>query len=106
MKRATKKNIISELSAIAFSDMAKYVSIETDPEEGQVLRITDTSVLKSDARKAICSVKTGTKGIEVKLYDKMRALELLGRMLGIFTANGNDEKEALEELKTFFETGL
>lgn len=96
--------MLKELSAIAFSDFTDLVSVETDPEEGQVIVIKDTSLLKRDCRKAISSVKAGTKGVEIKLYDKLRALELLGRVNGIFSDKDAGEKEALDELKALFET--
>ena len=105
MKKITRRTVLNELSAIAFSDFSKFVSLETLPERGQVMVITDTDILKSDCRKAISGIKMGTKGIEIKLYDKLRALELLGKVCGIFSPDDDGEKEALEQLKKLFETG-
>ena len=50
---------------------------------------------------AVASIKAGTKGIEVKLYDKLRALELLGKIYGVFGGDISEE-EAVENLKKFF----
>ena len=47
-------------------------------EKGQKPVITDSAALNKGSRHAPASVKEGTKGIEVKLYDKMKALEMLG----------------------------
>ncbi len=102
MQKITKNKIIGELAAIAFSDFTKLVSLETLPDKGQVMTVTDTRLLKRDSARAIASLKAGTRGIEVKLYDKLRALELLGKIYGVF---GSDisEGEAIDKLKDFFE---
>ena len=38
---------------------------------------------------AIAGIKEGKHGIEVSSYDKVRALELLGKHLGLFDGKGN-----------------
>lgn len=103
MRRITKEKIIGELAAIAFSDYTKVVSLETLPEKGQVMTVTDTRLLRRDCARSVASIKAGTKGIEIKLYDKLRALELLGKVYGIF-GGGVSEGEAVERLREFFET--
>ena len=103
MKKITKKAVLSELAAIAFSDFSKFAAISDDGNGEQVIILTATDRLSSDSRKAISSVKAGTKGIEIKLYDKLRALELLGRVCGIYGSGDSDEKEAIENLKGLFE---
>ena len=45
---------------------------------------TDTKELSEDQIKAIAGIKEGKFGIELKLNDKEKALELLGRHLGMF----------------------
>ncbi|MCM1579226.1 MAG: terminase small subunit [Ruminococcus sp.] len=102
MKRISKKRIMAEIAAIAFSDFTKYVRVEDVPGEGQVLTVTDSGSLSCDCRRAVCSIKAGTKGIEVKLYDKLRALELLGRAYGAFAAD-DDEDEAVDKLMKMLE---
>ena len=47
-----------------------------------------TDELTDDQRKALSVIKKGRDGFEVKPYDKLRALELLGRHLGMW-----DKKE-------------
>lgn len=44
-----------------------------------------TDELSDIDKKAIASIKRGKNGIEVSTCDKVRALELLGRHLGMFT---------------------
>lgn len=105
IKRPTKKNVLAELSAIAFSDFSDFVRLEPDDEEGTVLRVTSTELLKKDARKAVCSVKNGTKGVEIKLYDKLKALELIGRVCGVFSEKETPDTAALEQLRSMIVKG-
>ncbi len=104
MRKISKKRIMAEIAAIAFSDFTKYVSVEDVPGEGQILTVTDSKCLSRDCKRAVCSVKAGTKGIEVKLYDKLRALELLGKAYGAFAAD-EGEDEAADRLMKLLETG-
>lgn len=101
MRKISKDKIIGEIAAVAFSDFTKFVSLETLPERGQVMTVTDTALLNRQSAKAVASIKAGTKGIEVKLYDKLRALELLGKIYGVFGGDISEE-EAVENLKNFF----
>jgi phage terminase small subunit len=51
--------------------------------------ITDTADLPEDKAAALASIKQTANGIDVKLHDKVRALELLGKAVGMF-----DNREA------------
>lgn len=103
MRKITKKAVLNELAAIAFSDFSKFAKVDVDEKGEQVIILTDTGKLSADSRKALCSVKAGTKGIEIKLYDKLRALEILGRVCGIYGGEDEDEKTAIAELRSLFE---
>ncbi|MDE6593790.1 MAG: terminase small subunit [Oscillospiraceae bacterium] len=104
MRKISRKRILAEIAAIAFSDFTKYVNVEDVPGEGQILAVTDSKGLSRDSKRAVCSIKAGTKGIEVKLHDKLRALELLGRAYGAFAAD-EDGDEATDRLMKLLETG-
>lgn len=96
----TQDMVLHELARVAFAngtDFAKIVSTSVPTtvvdEEGnlqQVIRRTqrvelvDTDRVNPEKRAAIAGIKEGKHGIEVKSYDKVRALELLGRHLGLF----------------------
>ena len=60
-----------------------------DPDTGQ-LRMEDavelipTADLSEDKKAAIASIKEGRYGISVETYDRVKALELIGRHLGMF----------------------
>ena len=68
-----------ELAAIAVAKATDFVQIS----HGNVI-LTDTSKLSENQIKAIAGIKEGKNGIELKLNDKEKALELLGRHLGMF----------------------
>jgi phage terminase small subunit len=64
-------------------------SYVVDPDTGQmqtrdVVRIIPTEELPEEKRAAISAIKETKFGINVETYDRVRALELLGRHLGMF----------------------
>ena len=89
----TQDRVLEELAAIAFARATDYAEVKDD----QVF-ITDTAGLSENQIKAIAGIKQGKFGIEVKLNDKEKALELLGRHLGMFKERV--EVSGLEEEKT------
>ena len=76
----TADRVLSELAAIAFSDRTEIAKIT---EKGFV-EFTPTDKLSSEVKKTISGIKEGKFGIEVATADKVKALELLGKHLGIF----------------------
>ena len=83
--------VLRELGNIAFADAADYVAVE----EGRIC-VKDTGVLPLEKRAAIAFVKEGTKGVEVKLHDKLRALEILGKAAGLFSEREKKEEQEKE----------
>jgi len=75
----TQDMVVEELASIAFSKATDYVQIV----KGRVV-IKDTDVLSDAQVRAIAGIKEGANGIEIKMNDKEKALELLGRHLGMF----------------------
>lgn len=90
----TIEDIVNELSVIAFGDRTEIAKVETEPvvdeKTGKVkyhrthLDITDTEKLSVNAKKIVSGYKLTTAGISVETCDKMKALELLGKYLGMF----------------------
>ncbi|MFR9064205.1 MAG: terminase small subunit [[Clostridium] scindens] len=74
----TQDRVVQELAAIAFARATDYAEIV----DGSV-RIRNTGDCLT-SRSAIAGIKEGANGIEVKLNDKQKALELLGRHLGMW----------------------
>ena len=67
------------MAAIAFARATDYAEVI----DGMV-NIRDTEELTENQVRAIAGIKEGKFGIELKLNDKEKALELLGRHLGMF----------------------
>lgn len=95
----TQDRVIEELAAIAFAKATDYAEVK-----GGYVRIRDTAELSNEQVKAIAGIKEGANGIEIKMNDKEKALELLGRHLGMFRdklelSGGLDtEKTKLDDL--------
>lgn len=96
----TQDKVLKELAAIAFangSDFAKVVKKENEfGEEYQDVELELTDKLTVEKKKAIAGIKMGKNGIEVNTCDKVKALELLGRHLGMWNdkLQVNNEAEA------------
>lgn len=118
----TQERVIRELALIAFSNATDYarvvekkMKIEVDgvlvdvlDEDGNPIMYRTvepvlTEELTDDQKRALAVIKKGRDGLEVRPCSKEKALELLGRHLGMFTdkieANINDSvKNELAEL--------
>lgn len=80
------RRVLEELWAIAGARATDYLEVK----DGQ-LTVRDTADLP-DSR-AIASVERSTTGLKIKFYDKLRALELLGKHLGLFDGAAAREQE-------------
>ncbi|MGN0585857.1 MAG: terminase small subunit [Oscillospiraceae bacterium] len=89
----TADRVLSELAAIAFADRTEIAKIN---DKGFV-EFTPTDKLPKELKKVISGIKEGKFGIEVATADKVRALELLGKHLGIFDKR-DDNSDALAKL--------
>ena len=78
------EEILYQLSAIATADTTALVQVQDG-----ALEIRSTDQLPKKLRCAIASIEKGTGGIKVKLYDKLKALELLGKYMGLFDGGGS-----------------
>lgn len=81
----TQDMVVLELAKVAFANGTDYAKVSGG---GTRVDLTDTDRLTNDQRAAISCIKEGKFGIEVSTYDKVRALELLGKHLGIFDRGG------------------
>lgn len=100
----TQDRIIRELAAIAFGNAADYAQVVEKPmlkenEDGMLAPVYDadgnpvlvrtveptlTGKLSIEQQRALTEIRKGKDGFVVKPYDKLRALELLGKQLGMF----------------------
>lgn len=76
----TQDRVVKELAKIGFAQITDYVEINPN---GCVI-IKPTSEMPEDKIGAIAGIKEGQNGTEIKLNDKVKALELLSRHLGMF----------------------
>lgn len=88
----TQDRVLQELAAIAFAKATDYAEVKDE-----CVKVKDTEELDEQQIRAIAGIKEGKFGIEVKLNDKEKALELLGRHLGMF--KDKVEVSGLEEEK-------
>lgn len=120
----TADRVLKELASIGFAKVNDFLKIvefhrpfasydnESDDEKEKedkpvrvastykVVDIKTTDQIKPEHLPAIASVKEGPNGIEFKLHDKVKALEMIGRHLGMFndkldiTTKGESVKES------------
>jgi phage terminase small subunit len=87
----TQERVLQELAAIAFAngaDFAKVVNTGLLP----TVEMIPTDELAPEKLPAIAGIKANQYGVEVKLHDKVKALELLGKYLGTFEGGATQEQ--------------
>ena len=84
------KRILDELVVIGFARATDYLYTQ-----GDTLVIRDTDQLPPDAGAAIAGMERSSTGIKLKFYDKLKALEILGKCCGLFDGSVNTEENNL-----------
>ena len=115
----TQDMVLKELAAIGFAngaDFAKVIekiakdefgNIVMDQETGEPIKyktvdLTLTDELPEEKKKALAGIKHGKYGVVVETCDKVKALELLGKHLGMFDKSDSNE-EAIKKLDDILE---
>ena len=98
----TQDRVLQELAYIAFARVTDYATVKDD-----VVKIKNTDELTEEQIRAISGIKEGKFGIELKLNDKEKALELLGRHLGMWNDKLDIKTPAIDdsikEMEAYFE---
>jgi phage terminase small subunit len=97
----TADKVLCELANIANADITDFLefgpeTIEEVDEQGEPVRVVRSSVVVKPSSQVdgrmVAEVSQGKDGsIKFKLHDKMKALEMLGRHLSMFTDNLNHQ---------------
>lgn len=102
----TQDWVLEELRRIADvngSDFAKVVIKDGYPD----VELIPTDELSEEKRSAISAIKQGKYGISIESYDKVKALELLGRHLGMWNdkldINAPALDDSIKEMEEYFE---
>ena len=89
MENITKEKILGELAAIGFARLPDYISV-TDG----TFTVADFSALTPEQGAAVASVEKGSGGLKLKFYDKLKALELLGKAMGVFDGGVSQQEDS------------
>lgn len=98
----TVEKVLAELAKVGYangSDFARVVEksfvedikdeegniVETKEHKYKTVEVIETDRLEENKLAAIAGIKATKEGIEVKTNDKIKALELMGKYLGMFT---------------------
>ena len=94
VKSFGKEEVIACLSAIVRADVCDMIEIRDGTAS-----VRDIGEVPPECRCAVASIKNGTggKGAEVVFYDKLKALDMLCKCLGLYSQD-NDDTEAMAKL--------
>ena len=84
----TQDRVLQELAAGGFARGTDYAEIALDG----TVRLIPTEQLSGQQRAAVLGIRETRDGVEIKLADKVRALELLGKHLGLFSPGASTNK--------------
>ena len=91
----TQDRVLKELATIGFFQITDFMKVD----KGQLV-IKDTSDVELENIPAISGIKATQFGLDVRFHDKVKALELIGEHLGMWSGNtGNaDSLARLDEI--------
>jgi len=91
-KQPGPRQVVEELAAIGFARVGDQLVLD---DARKILTLPDGAAVASVER-------TGT-GLKVKFYDKLKALELLGKHLGLFDGSAKPAPQNNELLEAILE---
>ena len=97
--KLSDRAVLSEIAAIAMANTTDLMAVR----DGE-LEIRSTAELTRQQSAAIASIEKSAGGIKVKFYDKLKALELLGKHLGLFEQKGIPETSENDLLQAILQS--
>lgn len=95
----TSRQVLREIAAIAMARATDLVAVE----DGQLV-VRPTDQLSDSQAAAICSIEKSSGCLKVKFYDKLKALELLGKHLALFENKMPDADPENDLLQTILDS--
>ena len=95
-QKISAQEVLAQIRAIAMADATELTQVEN----GELV-IRSTAEISPELRCAISSVEKSAGSLKIKFYDKLKALELLGKILGLFDRQGVDtanDRDLLAEI--------
>jgi phage terminase small subunit len=93
------EEILRELSCIGMAKVTDFLAVDDN-----ALVIRSTAELDAEQSAAIAAVERTSTGIKVKFYDKLKALELLGKQYGLFEGKNDGQKPKNNLLQAILES--
>ena len=90
----TADRVLQELAKIGFANITDFMTVE-----GGMTFAKSTAEISQEKIGAIAGIKEGANGVEIRLNDKGKALELIGRHLGMWNDKLNVTASIPEKLK-------
>lgn len=91
-KQPSPQQVVEELAAIGFARVGDHLVLDGDQP---VLKLPDGA--------AVASIERTSSGLKVKFYDKLKALELLGKHMGLFDGAAKPVQSNNELLEAILE---
>lgn len=98
-KTITKDQVIRELAAIGLARVTDFL----DVRDGE-LEVLPTGKVSGEKLAAVASVERTSTGLRLKFYDKLKALELLGKYLGVFDGDHGEQPQENSLLEAILES--
>ena len=94
----TAERTLREINNLAEANITDVVTLVTEPNGSIRMQIADFAKLPRNIKAAIQSIKQNKDGsIEIKMHDKLKALELQAKHLGMFNEKTADKNEDTEK---------
>jgi len=92
----TQDKVLKELASIAFANGTEYAQV-VKVDGVSTVGLVPTDKLTPEQKSAVACIKQTQAGVEIKLNDKLKALELLGKHLGMFEGKPQSNEDTEDD---------